>query len=452
MALSPRQQLSVQLFHQNSPADQPGLFRFSGLLYVNQSALAMLQHTWSLSPHLVHSLRVAFVRSIATGGNEARTQGSLLPSIGIMNTIADSGISEIDLQGYSSFGRSNADVGNRDNTWHIGEEFSYVRANHSFKFGVDFGYRRGWHLNANATALGELEFEPAFTTQLVRNTQGATGPAGEYRRLLGGFPAGDSGNGRCIGFACGPIPGDAVPPILPGHVESHAQPDTELRPLLVSGNASRSPGLGKKRGPWFQPGYRLAHLRGVGTTESQGGIHGPEQLRAPLGSGVEAGISQGDRHPGWRRSLLFRVPLDRGAVLPNRQSPLGGGAAFSNPQTNPVPGYLLGSNIFPPQPSAPLTSNYAANLPPGTLAAGIDPNFRTGYVSQWSFSIQQGLGKSSSVELSYLGSSGHGLVNYTDLSQCRPGSDLFCSPLPGHGRATTCCCGLTAAATRLTKA
>jgi hypothetical protein len=108
--------------------------------------------------------------------------------------------------------------------------------------------------------------------------------------------------------------------------------------------------------------------------------------------------------------------------------PFGGGAAFSNPQTNPVPGYVLGSNVFPSQPSAPLNANYAANLPPGTLASGIDPNLRTGYVSQWNVSIQQSLGKSSSVELSYLGSSSHRLVNFTDISGCRPGPDLFCSP------------------------
>jgi len=76
MVLSQRHQLSLQLFHQNSPADHPGLYPLSGLLYANQSDLAMLHHTWSLSPRLVNSLRIAFVRSVAVGGNESRLSRS----------------------------------------------------------------------------------------------------------------------------------------------------------------------------------------------------------------------------------------------------------------------------------------------------------------------------------------------------------------------------------------
>ena len=199
MALSPRQELSIQLFHQSSPADQPGLYPLSGLLYVNQSDLATLQHTWSVSPHLVNSLRLAFARTIAIGGNEAQAQDSLLKSIGITNTTSDGGISEIDLQGYSSFGRSNAEVGNRDNTWHVGEEVSFARASHSFKFGVDLNYRRGWHLNANATALGDLEFQPTFTSQLVRSARGQVVPqpntGDSWADFLLGIPATGSVSG-----------------------------------------------------------------------------------------------------------------------------------------------------------------------------------------------------------------------------------------------------------------
>ena len=90
--------------------------------------------------------------------------------------------------------------------------------------------------------------------------------------------------------------------------------------------------------------------------------------------------------------------------------------------------YLLGKNIFPSKITAPLSPSYPASLPAGTLASALDPALRTGYVSQWNFSLQKGLSKSDSVELSYLGSSGHRLLYYTDLSQCRPSADLFCNP------------------------
>jgi hypothetical protein len=107
--------------------------------------------------------------------------------------------------------------------------------------------------------------------------------------------------------------------------------------------------------------------------------------------------------------------------------PFGGGTFFSNPLTNPVPAYVLGGNIFPPAPSATVTPTYAASLPPGTLASGLDPHIRTGIISQWNLSIQKGLGKNDSLEVTYLGSSGHRLLYYTDISQCRPIPDLYCS-------------------------
>ena len=50
-------------------------------------------------------------------------------------------------------------------------------------------------------------------------------------------------------------------------------------------------------------------------------------------------------------------------------SPIGAGASFRNPLTNPVPTYAMGLNIFPLAPSGGITSTYAADLPPGTLAS-----------------------------------------------------------------------------------
>src|SRR5215469_4343664 len=46
-AVSPHSQLFLQIFVQTTPADQPGLYPLSGLLYQNGSQLAMVQHIWS---------------------------------------------------------------------------------------------------------------------------------------------------------------------------------------------------------------------------------------------------------------------------------------------------------------------------------------------------------------------------------------------------------------------
>jgi hypothetical protein len=88
----------------------------------------------------------------------------------------------------------------------------------------------------------------------------------------------------------------------------------------------------------------------------------------------------------------------------------------------------MGSNIFPPTPSGAITSAYAANLPPGTMASAMNPGLRTAYVSQWNVSLQHSLSGSDAMELDYLGASGHKLVNVYDLAQCRPGASLFCDP------------------------
>ena len=82
--LSSHSQLFSQFFHQRSPSDQPGLFPFSGLLYLNSSDLGMVQHTWSLSTRAANTLRLGFLRNIAIGGNEAQNHGPNPASIGII--------------------------------------------------------------------------------------------------------------------------------------------------------------------------------------------------------------------------------------------------------------------------------------------------------------------------------------------------------------------------------
>src|SRR5262249_39190658 len=135
--ISSRQQVFGEIFVQNSPSDQPGLYPLSGLLYSNKAELAMLQHTWTVSPHAVNTARVAFVRSIAIGGNEAQ---SPIPA-GFLNTLEDQEITAVNLQGYSSFGRSNGQVGNSDNTWHLDDGVSFIHGDHTFKFGAGLAYR-----------------------------------------------------------------------------------------------------------------------------------------------------------------------------------------------------------------------------------------------------------------------------------------------------------------------
>ncbi len=424
--ISSRQQIFGEFFLQNSPSVQAGLYPLSGLLYSDKAEVAILQHTWTVGPYAVNTARIAFVRTIAVGGNQA--QNPILDSVGIVNTFDTRGISGINLQGYSSFGRSNGDVGNRDNTWHIDDGFSYVRGSHNFKFGAGLGYRRGWHANANANALGTLTFQPTFTAQLTSNVQGQFVPQANTGNSWADFLLGLPTSGTLSGL---PV------------VQYRA---TQFQPYLqdtwkITRNLTLNYGLS-----WYleTPPDPQGWARNA--------VHGFDVQTGLLTYAVLGQINPKAFATDWnnfapRVALAWKPGLLKNMVVrlaagtyyseypwwPSQYAvsfgtPIGTGQGFSSVPTNPVPVYKLGENVFPPLPIAPLNASYAANLPPGTLVVAIQPDLRTAYANQWNFSIQQLLARSDVLEVSYLGSSAHRLLTLTDLDECRPASNLFCDP------------------------
>jgi hypothetical protein len=422
--LNQRQQLSVHYFQQSAPVERPGLYPFSGALYLNGFTLAAVEHTWTLSPRAVNSLRVGFLKDEAVGANQAQT--SLLSSIGITNTFGDRGISLVNLQGYSSFGNSTGDVGNRDNTWQIDEELTYKRGSHQFAFGAGFRRRRGWHQNSNRSALGVLSFQPAFTAQLTRNPQGqltpSAGTGDSFADFLLGIPVTGTISGlpvvdfRALEFV--PFAQDTwrvnrqltlnfglswfieTPPDPQGQARSAVHGfDVNTGQVVFSALGQLDPRVAATDRNNLAPRFGMAWTPGSSNRTV-----------------VRAGAGIYYSPMPW---VLELYPLALG-------SPSSTGVGFTNPQTNPSPAYQFGQNIFPPSPVPVVTSVYAANLPPGTQVTALDPSFRTAYTSQWNLSIERRLSRSDSLELSYLGSSSHRLPVLTDLSQCRPGPDLFC--------------------------
>jgi hypothetical protein len=109
-------------------------------------------------------------------------------------------MTQINLQGYSSFGRAIGEIGNLDNTWQIGQELSYTLSNHNFRLGADLDYCREWHLNDNSAALGNLQFDPVFTAQLARNEQGQLFPEPNTGDAWGDFLLGIPISGQVSGI------------------------------------------------------------------------------------------------------------------------------------------------------------------------------------------------------------------------------------------------------------
>src|SRR5579884_1291124 len=199
LAVNDRHQLLSRVFGQTSPTVQPGLYPLSGISYANESQLEVLQDVWTVNPRAVTTTRIGFLRAVAVGGNEAHDMGPMLASIGITNTFDQNGVTAINLQGYSSFGRSNGQVGNRDNTWQFDEEVEYTSGKHTIALGAELHYRRGWHLNGNSAALGSLSFQPTYTAQLTKSAQGQLAPVANTGDAFADFLLGMPATGLSLG-------------------------------------------------------------------------------------------------------------------------------------------------------------------------------------------------------------------------------------------------------------
>src|SRR5205807_847811 len=75
---------------------------------------------------------------------------------------------------------------------------------------------------------------------------------------------------------------------------------------------------------------------------------------------------------------------------------------------------------------------------PSVVAPGINPDFRTAYIDQWSFGIQRVIQANLVLDVSYLGSEGHKLPIGWNINQALPGPGSVASrrPYPGYGNIT----------------
>jgi hypothetical protein len=75
---------------------------------------------------------------------------------------------------------------------------------------------------------------------------------------------------------------------------------------------------------------------------------------------------------------------------------------------------------------------------PSIVAPGVDPNFRTAYIDQWSLGIQREVLTNLVVDISYLGSEGHKLPIGSNINQAflGPGTVASRRPFQGYGNIT----------------
>jgi len=85
----------------------------------------------------------------------------------------------------------------------------------------------------------------------------------------------------------------------------------------------------------------------------------------------------------------------------------------SNGTTDPFAGGFQGSGFIPPKN---VTYPTFPSFPVGPSVGAISPNFRPGYVQQWSVSFQHAISKNDSLELAYIGTKGSDLAQSFDAN------------------------------------
>ena len=426
-ALTASQNLFGQVLRSNNPAVRPSIFPLAGAFYPNDTVLVMAQHTWTLSPTLVNTVRVGFARNLALFANEARDSGNITPEIGVLNTFDIRGVTAVGLTGYSGFGRANGDLGNIDNNYQLDEGMNWVRGTHNIQFGMGIRYRRTWQQNANAGAHGSLTFQPAFTAQLAANAQGQLAPRAGTGNSFADFLLGTPISASVNGLQMFPYRFTQYIPYFQDTWKIH-------RDLTLNYGIS-----------WF--GATIPDPQGAARDFVHGFDENTGQLTyAALGQ-VDPKIMTMDKNNftprvgfAWKPWFSPNTVIRAGAGLYYSDSaliemqfamaapPFNTPVQLNNPATQPIPTYRLGVNIFPAFSYPPLDPDFSAKLPPGLTPFRLKEDGRTPYVSQWNLSIQQSLGSNDLVELVYVGSSAHRLQNRYDYAQCRATSDLRCDP------------------------
>ena len=421
--LTTKQNLFSQFIWSDNSAVRPGAFPLSGAFYPNEFAMWMFQHTYTISPKWVSTIRLGISRNQALFSNEAREVGDILTPLGITGTFDTRGVFSQGIQGFTGFGRSNGDLGNIDNNYQFDPGMSYITGNHQFRFGASIRYRRTWQQNANAGAHGNLRYNRVYSAQLTTNAAGNLVPDG-----------GNSGNAFADYLMGTPDRGSTrgLPMLQYRHTQfmPYVQDTWKIRR-----NLTLNMGVS-----WFKDTIPNPHGRAADYPHGFDPATGLLKF-AVLGE-VDPRVIQPDSDNiaprlglAWQLDDKTVIRAGAGAYFSDMQLIELQFSAVGPPFTNSVdaintgkllPEFVPGVNIFPVIPLPPIDQDFARNLPSGLTPFTLQEEGRTPYVQQWNFSIQRMLSGNDMFELSYIGNSGHRQQNRYDNNQCVVGSDLRC--------------------------
>ncbi len=378
-----------------------------------------LTWTWTISSRLINEARVGYSRFGFFRLQEDR-DADVVNRLGIKGltdagrTPFNNGAPQTVVTGFATLGGpTNLPQGRHDNTYHYIENLTLISGAHTMKFGTDI---RRFLFNSFFTSFGRgsFNFDGRFSGSSVAD-------------LLLGIPfQGDRNLGE---------PFHNAKTFSSGY---YFQDDWKLTPKLTLNFGLRyelnlPPTENINKIASFDPATNTIKVAGGQEAFLNNGVL---QLRPRAGIGDRLWETDKNNFAP-RLGLAYRPFGDTRTVIRagfgtfynlqivgNGITPLSRNSPFRNRQTA---GPFQGTR----RPLPDIVDLFAGN--PSVVPPGIDPNFKTAYINQWSLGVQRELAQNLVLDVSYLGSSGHKLPLGININQSPPGLGSVASRRPYQG-------------------
>ena len=408
-----------------SARDVPGW----GCDELQRTQTAAIVWTRTLTTHLINEARIGYSRFGFFRLQQDRDQDVIrrlgiggLTDAGDPSHPFNNGAPQLSVSGISTIGGpTNLPQGRHDNTYHYVENMTLIHNTHTMKWGLDI---RRFLFNSFFTSFGRgsFSFQGQFTGNAVAD-------------LLLGLPRQADRN---IGE-----PFHNAMTFSSGY---YFQDDWKIAPKLTLNLGLR---------------YEL-NLPAVEKVNKMASFD-PNTGTIKVAGGLEALPISDTSVPGFYMRLRPRPDVGRRLWKTdwNNLAPRIGVAwrPFRGNRTVIRAGYglfynyqIVGNGITPLSRNSPFRQRQTAgpvSAPslslanaftgsPSFVAPGIDPNFVTAYVNQWSLGAQRELAKDLVLDVSYVGSEGHKLPVGVNINQALPGPGMINDrrPFPDYGNIT----------------
>ncbi|MGH9752433.1 MAG: carboxypeptidase regulatory-like domain-containing protein [Blastocatellia bacterium] len=385
-----------------------------------------LNWTWTISPRLINEARVGYSRFGFFRLQEDR-DADVISELGIKGltdagrTPFNNGAPELIVPGFVTIGGpTNLPQGRHDNTYHYIESMTFINGAHTMKWGADI---RRFLFNSFFTSFGRgsFRFDGRFTGHPVADM------------LLGAPFQADRNLGE---------PFHNAKTFSSGY---YFQDDWKVTPKLTLNLGLRyefnlPPIENIDKLASFDPATNTIKVAG-----GQEAFINPATNRLDLRPRPDVGrrLWETDKNNfAPRIGIAYRPFSDTKTVIRagfgtfynlqivgNGITPLSRNSPFRDRQTS-------GPFAATVRPLPNVADAFSGN--PSVVPPGIDENFKTAYINQWSLGVQRELAENLVLDVSYLGSTGHKLPLGVNINQAVPGPGSVASrrPFQGFGNIT----------------